>query len=375
MSSVDVVISSTPSRSIRARQIEAMFDVPATTTQTLEWHGNVPLDDKEWNVGLIVGPSGCGKSTIARHLFANQLHTMTHQWSGASVIDDFPNDLSIDKVADICQAVGFNTIPAWLRPFNVLSNGEQFRVSLARTLIESPKCAVVDEFTSVIDRQVAQIASHAVQKYVRKQHKKFVAVSCHYDIVDWLQPDWILEPTTMSFQWRSVQRRPTINATICRVPYAFWRLFAPYHYLTAELNKAAACYCLFVNEQPAAFAGMLYRPHARVDNIYGLSRLVTLPDFQGLGLAFALTDTLASAFKGLGQRFHTYPAHPALIRSFDQSRKWKLEKPPGQWSSKATAKGFSKGGRPCAVFQWAGDAMNSNDAFALLGIERLRPKR
>ena len=40
----------------------------------------------------------------------------------------------------------------------------------------------MDEFTSVVDRQVAQIGAHAIQKYVRKHGRQFVAVSCHYDI-------------------------------------------------------------------------------------------------------------------------------------------------------------------------------------------------
>lgn len=370
MSSIDVVIESRQSRSIRARQIEAMFDVPMQPTQRLEWKGHAPLDERAWNIGLIVGPSGCGKSTIAKHLFGDAMQ-QHFSWINDSVIDDFPDDKSIDSISSICQAVGFNTIPAWLRPFHVLSNGEQFRVALARTLIESGSLAVVDEFTSVVDRQVARIASHAVQKYVRKQNTRFVAVSCHYDIIDWLQPDWILEPATMQFQWRSVQQRPTVNATLTRVPYSFWRLFAPYHYLTNELNRAAACYCLFVEGQPAAFGAMLYRPHPRVDNIYGLSRLVTLPDYQGLGLAFVLTDTLAAAFKAVGQRFHTYPAHPALIRSFDRSLKWRIEKRPGVWSARSKT-GVSKGGRPCAVFEYVGKPMGDKiEAQRLLAIPRL----
>jgi ABC-type ATPase involved in cell division/GNAT superfamily N-acetyltransferase len=349
-----------------------MFDVPVQTTQRLEWHGQLPLTERPWNVGLIVGPSGCGKSTIGKHLFGNAMHH-TFNWTGASVIDDFPAHVPIEHIANICQAVGFNTIPAWLRPFHVLSNGEQFRVTMARLLIEQSQMVVVDEFTSVVDRQVAQITSHAIQKYVRKQQTQFVAMSCHYDIVEWLQPDWILEPATMTFTWRSLQRRPQIAGHISRVPYAFWKLFAPYHYLTADLNKAASCYCLFVDNAPAAFGAMLYRPHPKVSNVYGLSRLVTLPDYQGLGLAFALTDTLASAFYTLGQRFHTYPAHPALIRSFDKSRKWKMEKRPGVWSPKSSANGFSKGGRPCAVFEYVGETMQDKEqAFKLLGIERLR---
>ena len=30
--------------------------------------GNIDLDGKNWNIGLIVGGSGTGKSTIANHL-------------------------------------------------------------------------------------------------------------------------------------------------------------------------------------------------------------------------------------------------------------------------------------------------------------------
>ena len=90
------------------------------------------------------------------------------------------------------MAVGFNTIPAWLRPYGVLSNGEKFRVDLARRLLEGGDLIAVDEFTSVVDRQVAKIGSHAVQKWARGKGRQFVAATCHYDLEDWLQPDWVL---------------------------------------------------------------------------------------------------------------------------------------------------------------------------------------
>jgi GNAT superfamily N-acetyltransferase len=304
---------------------------------------------------LIVGPSGCGKSTILRHVFGEP---SALEWTGASVLDDFVGGLSVQSISEVCQAVGFNTIPAWLRPYAVLSNGERFRVELARRLIETAETIVVDEFTSVVDRQVAQIGAHAVQKYVRRSGRQFVAASCHYDILDWLQPDWTLEPSTMSFQWRSLRRRPALECEIARVPYDTWRLFAPFHYLTADLHKAAQCYALAVNGRLAAFAAMLYRAHASVNDIWGCSRLVTLPDFQGLGLAFVLIDRVAAMYAACGLRAHTYPAHPALVRAFDKSSAWRLEKKPGQYSpargKSSTLVGF--GGRPCAVFSYAGPA-------------------
>lgn len=355
MSTIDFVIETPVSRSARARQLEAIFDVPPQEKARIAFKGDLPLDARDWNVGLIVGPSGCGKSSIVRHVFGE---TPELEWRGASVLDDFSSKLSVQHISEVCQAVGFNTIPAWLRPYAVLSNGERFRVELARRLIETEDTIVMDEFTSVVDRQVAQIGAHAVQKYARRNKRRFVAASCHYDIIEWLQPDWTLEPASMRFTWRSLQRRPELPCEIARVPYDTWHTFAPFHYLTAELNKAARCFALAVNGRLAAFLGMLYRPHARVRDIWGVSRLVTLPDFQGLGLAFALIDRVASLYRACGLRTHSYPAHPALVRGFDKSPVWRMEKRAGEYSPRrgtsSTVAGF--GGRPCAVFEYVGPA-------------------
>jgi ABC-type lipoprotein export system ATPase subunit len=364
MSRVDVVVKCAVPDSARVRQLEGMFDVPPVKHSVKEWHGEIPLDEEDWNVGLIVGPSGIGKSVLLRELFGGEKE---YEWGKQSVVDDFASEHSLEAIAAVCQAVGFNTIPAWLRPFSVLSVGEQFRVRLARMLLEGTSPLVCDEFTSVVDRQVAQIGSHAVQKYVRKHGLKFVAASCHYDIIDWLQPDWILEPATMTFTRRSLQQRPQLSAEITRVRYEAWHLFAPYHYLTAELHPAARCYCLFVNGTPAAFAGMLHVPHPRVRDIQGCSRLVTLPDWQGFGLAFALIDNVAAGMKSIGKRVHTFPAHPALIRSFDRSPKWAMVRRPG--TSAFAAHGPNrriKQTRQCATFEYVGEAKPEN--VAMLGF-------
>lgn len=348
-----------------------MFDVPPQNKCSLRWKAEFPYDDAPWNVGLIVGPSGSGKSSIMRHVFGEPVE---QAWTAKSVIDDFAREHSIQSIAEICQAVGFNTIPAWMRSYAVLSNGEKFRVDLARRLLELPDPIVVDEFTSVVDRQVAQIGSHAVQKYVRRCGRKFVAVTCHYDVIDWLQPDWVLDAATLSFTRRLLQRRPAIDCVVGRLPYSAWRIFAPFHYLTAELHRSARCFGLWANGRLAAFAGMLHRPHPRVDDIMGCSRLVTLPDWQGLGLAMALIDKVGAAYRAVGKRARTYPAHPALVRSFDRSTTWKLEKRPGTFSTltgnqipgSTSAVVGKMGGRPCAVFEFCGEPMPRADAERLL---------
>lgn len=379
MPPIDVVVSSDVELSTRARQVCGMFDCPPSEKQTQRWTMNVPLEERDWNVGLIVGPSGAGKSTIARHLFGDQMHAFdAMSWKGASMIDDMPAAASIEQIATMCSAVGFNTIPAWLRPFGVLSNGEKFRASIARALLSDASPIVVDEFTSVVDRQVAQVGCHAIQKAVRKVGRKFVGVSCHHDIVEWLQPDWILEPATREFAWRSLRPRPIIDIAIARLPYAAWQVFAPFHYLTADLHKAAQCFGLWANGSLAAFAGVLHRPHPHNDRIKGLSRIVTLPDWQGLGLAFHLMQTVASAYAALGFTFNTYPAHPPLIQAFFAKPEWRCIRKGGNMitfgatgvynhhARKAGVEG-KKLSRPCAAFTYRGATMPKSEALALVG--------
>lgn len=366
---IDIRIESKVSTSTRARQVGAMFDAPVSEKCSLRWELELPIAEGEgepWSVGLVVGPSGSGKSTVMKHVWGAQ-PPLT--WGGASVVDDFDASLSMDKVAAVCSAVGFNTIPAWMRPFHVLSNGEQFRVDLARRLLELPDPIVVDEFTSVVDRQVAQIGAHAVQKYIRKTGRKFVAVGCHYDVIDWLQPDWILDMATRSFTRRVLQRRPALDIVVGRLPRAAWDLFAPFHYMGASLHKAARCFGLWCNGRLAAFTAIMNTVHAsaQAQKIRRVSRTVTLPDWQGIGLNMALVDTLGAAYKAVGNRLRHYPAHPSLIRTLEKSERWSIEGEPGFKASRGSTSTVAVGGtRPCAVFEFIGPAMPKKEAERLL---------
>lgn len=211
MPRIAIVRSSPIVRSARVVQAESLFDVPPVDTSQVSWSFDVPVEERPWKVGLIVGPSGSGKSTVARHLWPDDLDAPAKlAWPGdRALVDAFDERLSIRDVTSWLCAVGFSSPPSWLRPFHVLSTGEQFRATLARLLAERSH-VVVDEFTSVVDRQVAKAASVAVSKAVRGSDRTFVAVSCHYDIVEWLEPDWICEPHASQFNWLSVDthRRP-----------------------------------------------------------------------------------------------------------------------------------------------------------------------
>jgi GNAT superfamily N-acetyltransferase len=362
---ISVNVETTNSRSARARQAEAFFDVPSTPTSKLSWEGDAPIEDQKWNIGLIVGPSGSGKTTIAKSMFKENFHPRL-EYDKACALDDVREGISVADIAAAFGAVGFNTIPAWLRPYAVLSTGEQFRVDVARRILELPDPIVIDEFTSVVDRQVAKIASHAIQKLVRRQDRKLVCVTCHHDVEDWLQPDWVIEPASMSFRWRSLRRRPTIDVEIGRCSYDLWKEFAPYHYLTADLNRNATCFAARVNGRAVAFTGMINFPHPTAKNIVRVSRVVTLPDYQGVGLAFALIDTVGSMYRAIGKELRNYPAHFSFVRSHARSKNWEQTKRHGDFQNSTRRSANSSisdlgGSRPCATFRYVGPTADDKE--------------
>lgn len=206
----------------RVLQLNGIFDIPPSDRSAESWKINLQLPE-QWNVGLIVGPSGSGKTTIARELFGDYLVKDWPWPDDKSIVDGFPRDMSIKDIVALLSSVGFSSPPSWVRPFRVLSNGEQFRVNMARTLCEMKELAVVDEFTSIVDRTVAQIGSAAIAKTVRKRQQRFIAVSCHYDIANWLEPDWVYQPHINElYTGRYLYQRPKIELEVKRVHHSAW---------------------------------------------------------------------------------------------------------------------------------------------------------
>ena len=154
-------------RTARVAQLEGLFDIAPNPKSVVSFNADIPIEDFDWNVGVIVGPSGSGKTSIANQLFGDRFNPEWIWNQNKSIVDSFPKSMSIKEITGLLSSVGFSSPPNWLRPHHVLSNGEQFRVNIARGLAESPDLLVVDEFTSVVDRTVAQIGSAAIAKAVR----------------------------------------------------------------------------------------------------------------------------------------------------------------------------------------------------------------
>lgn len=324
MPSFRVVVETPVFDSTRVQQVSGMFDVAAEEKLRRSWNVDLPLHDRPWSVGLIVGPSGSGKTQIAKSLFRDAYWPAWTWHSDRAVIDEFPASMSIVEIVQWLSGVGFSSPPHWLQPYYTLSNGEKFRVEIARALAESKDIAVIDEWTSVVDRQVAQVVSWTAQKAVRRAKKQIVAVGCHYDVIDWLQPEWIYEPINNHFYWRDDLQRPKIVLEIGPASRTLWEAFRPYHYLSGQLNGAAHCFAAQWDDKLVAFAATRHLPHLKAKNVQLGHRLVVLPDYQGLGIGLAIDNWLGSYWYQRGWRYHNTVAHPAMINAYLRSPRWRL---------------------------------------------------
>lgn len=357
MQSTHIIRETTVNKTFRVSQISSMFDVPLQEKTRHEWDVHLPLDEKSWQIGLIVGPSGCGKSTIARELWPNN-YIRGYCWDEQSILDNFPKSMESKQVVQALTSVGFSSPPDWVKPYSVLSTGQQMRSDLAQALC-ADELVVFDEFTSVVDRIVAKVGSAALAKAIRKQPKRqFIAVTCHEDVLEWLAPDWTYEPHTNSFQWRRLQR-PEIKLEISRVHTKAWQLFKDYHYLSRDLNISAACYLAEWNEKPVGFVAVL--PVQGFKNAYRESRIVVLPDYQGVGIGTTLSACIAQIYVEQRKRYRSTSSHPGFIAHRDKSKSWKLVAQSALGfgdvrGGKGNSKSTFKMKRSACTFEYVGDA-------------------
>lgn len=341
MSTLEVTVSCPIYDSFRVQQVAGMFDVPIQERATERFRVEVPDLGEAWRVGLIAGPSGSGKSTLARRIFGERLWR-PNEWPADRAVIDCLGDRPIKEITSLFTAVGFGSPPSWIKPYQVLSTGEQFRCDLARALAFSDVAVqeadgpgldesllpaslplvAFDEFTSVVDRNVARVTSAAIAKGIRKGTigGRFVAVTCHYDVTEWLQPDWVIDMATSEFSRRCLQR-PSIQLQLVRCQRRAWQMFARHHYLSGSLAPTARCFLVLWDDVPVAFCATValigHKGRWRV------SRLVTLPDYQGLGIGMSVLEAVAEVHREEGHRVNVTASHPALIAHCRASPKWR----------------------------------------------------
>lgn len=313
----------------RAARVKSLFNAESGANFSLD--ADLPIEDLDWKLGVIVGPSGSGKTSLGRQVFGEDAMYDPPWPADQPIVEAIAPGGDFDAVTGALAAVGLGNVPTWLRPYSVLSNGEKFRATLARLVAEAPERAVVDEFTSVVDRQIAKFGALAFAKAWRRTSGKVVLLSCHYDILDWLQPDWVFDTSSGEFAGRWVRPRPRFDLEIWQTDWRHWPLFEPHHYLKVPRMVAAKCYVGTVDEEPVCHLAVSTKNVGKGVEARAC-RLVVMPEWQGAGVGLRFLNEICrwqlegderSRLPGrkLTTIFHT--SHPGLCAALRRSPGWR----------------------------------------------------
>ena len=276
----------------------------------------------DWNIGVILGSSGSGKTTILKKMGDVKIVNFDFEKPLISNFDWLePKDAAL-----VLTSMGLSSIPTWLRPFHTLSNGEQYRATLAYLVASANdgEVILIDEYTSVVDRDVAKAMSFALQKYIRRENKRIIVASCHYDILEWLMPNWTCSPQKGGALERcDYRRRPKILLQVSRVESETWDFFKKHHYLTEDVNKSCKFLLFEWNNKPIGIVAIINQPRKGCSNGFAISRIVILPDFQGMGLGVKLSEFCGGLIKNQNGLCFIKTVNPALGEYFNKSKLWR----------------------------------------------------
>jgi ABC-type Mn2+/Zn2+ transport system ATPase subunit len=319
-----LTLASLVATSFRATKAANSLDIDSEKKSIHHFEVKADLESP-FNIGLIVGASGSGKTTLAKHIYGDECFKDILDMS-QPVIDQFPDSMSYDECAAMLCGVGLTAVPCWIRPAYTLSNGQRARAECALQMARDDiAMIVIDEWTSVVDRTVAKVMSHCIQKHARKTGKKIVLLSCHYDVIEWLNPDWVIDANKQEYidrrsLWRDFKRSEHLEFDIKEIGKESWKYFSKYHYLSDNLpGGVIKTFGLFHGDNQIGFQCFAnYVPHRGGRMKMHSNRTVIHPDYAGLGMGIMLINKTAAYMEEQGYeawaKFSSTPVYIAMKR-------------------------------------------------------------
>ena len=290
-----------------------------------------------YNIGLIVGSSGSGKTSLAKKIFGDDCF-ITVLNENKPIIEQFPEDYDYETCAKILSGVGLTQVPCWIRPVYTLSNGQKARAEAALLMCRKD-LTIIDEWTSVVDRIIAKVMSHCIQKHARHENKKIILLCCHYDVIDWINPDWIIDCNKQTYTDRRLlckqfKRTEQLQFYIKEINRSSWKYFSKYHYLSEKIPVGHIIFFgLFHEENQIGFICYAnYVPYRKIDKInkrkmiMHANRIVIHPDYAGMGLGILMTNETAKYMYHKNYRIMCKFSSVPIYKSMMKSPYWKIIK-------------------------------------------------
>jgi len=132
-------------------------------------------------------------------------------------------------------------------------------------------------------------------------------------------------------------------------------MFARHHYLTGAISPSARCFLALWEGAPVTFCATI--PQIGRRRHWRVTRIVTLPDYQGVGIGMAVLEAVAGMHRREGLRISVTASHPALVAHCRRSPRWRAKSV--KRTGSARARRFKpnyrgSGGRAVVSFEYTG---------------------
>jgi ABC-type ATPase with predicted acetyltransferase domain len=188
--------TSSVERTPRVLEVAESFGLGLSEKRFVIYDG-LEVEIHDGDVVYIQGQSGSGKSLLLREL-ADQMRA-----EGKQVAD--LNEIALDE-RPVIEQVGASTMEAthllalagisdawiYIRKPSELSDGQRYRLKLAKVIESGADVWIADEFGAVLDRVTAKVVAFNVAKIARRHGRTLMVATTHTDLKEELGPSLTL---------------------------------------------------------------------------------------------------------------------------------------------------------------------------------------
>lgn len=189
---IDRKFTSSVERTPRVLEIAEGFGLGLSNKEFVIYD-HLEVEVNQGDVVYITGQSGSGKSLLLKDLVA-QMRT-----GGLKVADlneiELPDRPVIELVgssttqaADLLAKAGISDAWIYIRKPSELSDGQRYRLKLAKVMEDDADVWVADEFGAILDRVTARVVAFNCAKTARRLGKTLMVATTHTDLREELAP-------------------------------------------------------------------------------------------------------------------------------------------------------------------------------------------
>lgn len=160
-------------------------------------YDNLEVEVNDGDIVYITGQSGSGKSLLLHNL-ERQMRAEGKKVYSIDEVNLLEKPLvdqigaNTSEASEFLSKAGINDAYLLIRKPSELSDGQKYRLKLAKLIESDADVWVADEFGAVLDRVTAKVVAFNIQKLARQYGKTVVVATTHTDLEEELGPNLVI---------------------------------------------------------------------------------------------------------------------------------------------------------------------------------------